>query len=219
MKQKILILDDDANSRKFLSTLLADEFELMAFPCSNQDPLKLIDTHQPILVILDSFILCKKIKSSALHTATPVMVLSSRNTASDIAEGLTLGAQDFMTKPFDHKELKLRVKTQIKNTLAVVQSKHIQVGDLEIDTEDRTARFKGVTLNLTLTEYDILRLLASRCGQTISRDEMMKSIWKNEAEEITDRTIDVHIRSLRKKVPELSNHIKSVYGVGYQYQE
>jgi DNA-binding response OmpR family regulator len=190
-----------------------------AHPCDVTDPFSLIREHQPALILADSFILCKKLKKDPIAAEIPLIVISSLNTASDVTEGLTLGAEDFLTKPFDPKELLLRIRTQIKTSLSIQQQKRIVRGGLEIDTNDRTASYRGKTLSLTITEYDILRLLASRSGETISREEMMKTIWKDSAAETTDRTIDVHIRSLRKKVPELAEHIKSVYGVGYLYQE
>lgn len=219
MKSSILVLDDDASTRKFLETLLGSEYQVQSYPCMNQDPVALVAKHHPSLILLDSFDLCKKLKSNPQSSPVPVIVLSSKNTKSDVAEGLTLGAEDFLTKPFDHKELVLRIKAHLKNVKAAQQMQFIRVGKLEIDTQDRTAKFEGAVLNLTITEYDILRLLASRVGAVVSREEIMKAIWKDSATETTDRTIDVHIRSLRKKVPQLEDHIKSVYGVGYQYWE
>lgn len=217
MKSKILILDDDANTRKFLETLLSSEYEVQSHPCSGQDPIALIGKFGPSCLIVDSFDHCRSIKGNATTSSIPLIVLSSRNTTSATAEGLTLGAEDFITKPFDHKELLLRIKSHLKNVKAVQQIQFIRVGSLEIDTMDRTAKFAGDLMNLTITEYDILRLLASKAGTVVSREEIMKVIWKDSATETTDRTIDVHIRSLRKKRAELAEHIKSVYGVGYQY--
>ncbi len=219
MKPTILIFDDQADSRKFLCALLEKDFMVSAHPCDVTDPFSLIREHQPALILADSFILCKKLKKDPIAAEIPLIVISSLNTASDVTEGFTLGAEDFLTKPFDPKELLLRIRAQIKTSLSIQQQKRIVRGGLEIDTNDRTASYRGKTLSLTITEYDILRLLASRSGETISREEMMKTIWKDSAAETTDRTIDVHIRSLRKKVPELAEHIKSVYGVGYLYQE
>jgi DNA-binding response OmpR family regulator len=217
MKATILVFDDDANTRKFLEALLGNEFFVQSFSCENQNPIELVNKHQPSLVLLDSFDFCKRLKSDPSTSSTPVMVLSSKNKTSDVAEGLTLGAEDFLTKPFDHKELLLRIKSHLKNLKAVQQIQFVKVGKLEIDTVDRTAKYAGIMMNLTITEYDILRLLASKSGSVVSREDIMKAIWKDSATETTDRTIDVHIRSLRKKIPELADHIKSVYGVGYQY--
>jgi len=219
LKATILVFDDDSHSRAFFTALFENEFNIKCFPCFEHEPIGLIKAHQPALILIDSFVLCKKIKLDVASSGIPIFVISSRNTASDIAEGLALGAEDFLPKPFDHKELQLRVRSHIKKFLAGKDSHYIRIGKLEIDTNDRTAKYENEIMSLTITEYDILRLLASRTGEVISREEIMKSIWKDSAAEITDRTIDVHIRSLRKKVPKLSVHIKSVYGVGYQYQE
>jgi DNA-binding response OmpR family regulator len=219
MKSTILILDDDAGTRKFLETLFASEFQIHSYSCANQDPITLANKYQPSIILVDSFDFCKKLKSNGSTQSIPVMVLSSRNKPSDISEGLTLGADDFLTKPFDHKELQFRIRSHLKSAKAVHNIQFVKVGMLEIDTMDRSAKYAGNPMNLTITEYDILRLLASRVGSVVSREEIMKAIWKDEATDTTDRTIDVHIRSLRKKIPELAEHIRSVYGVGYQYWE
>ena len=217
MKSTILVLDDDVSTRKFLETLLSPEYQVRAFPCVNQDPTALINIHQPSCILVDSFDVCKTIKSNPTAASIPLIVLSSKNTSSDVSEGLTLGAEDLITKPFDHKELLIRIKSHIKNVKAVQQIQFVRVGKLEIDTMDRSAKYAGVLMNLTITEYDILRLLASKVGAVVSREEIMKVIWKDSATETTDRTIDVHIRSLRKKIPAMNAHIQSVYGVGYKY--
>jgi two-component system alkaline phosphatase synthesis response regulator PhoP len=110
--------------------------------------------------------------------------------------------------------------TRIKSRLLrsrVYTSPKVKVGKLEIDPINRTANYDEQPIPLTLTEYDILRLLASRNGVVVSRSEIMKEIWKDSAPATTDRTIDVHIRSLRKKIPEMNVHIQSVYGIGYKY--
>jgi len=217
MKSTILVLDDDVSTRKFLETLLLPEYLIRAFPCQQQDPIALINIHQPSCILVDSFDFCKLIKGNLATASIPLIVISSKNKSSDVTEGLTLGAEDFITKPFDHKELLIRIKSHIKNVKTAQQIQFVRVGKLDIDTMDRSAKYAGVLMNLTITEYDILRLLASRVGAVVSREEIMKVIWKDSATETTDRTIDVHIRSLRKKIPELAEHIKSVYGVGYQY--
>ena len=219
MSANILVFDDDAGTRKFLETLLHSEYKVQAFPCFDQNPIDLVIKHQPSLILIDSFDFCKMIKANPVTSGIPVIVLSSKNKASDVSIGLTLGAEDFLTKPFDHKELILRIKSHLKNAKAVQSIQFVKVGKLEIDTLERTASYAGIVMNLTITEYDILRLLASKVGAVVSREEIMKVIWKDTATETTDRTIDVHIRSLRKKIPELEEHIKSVYGVGYQYWE
>jgi len=219
MKQTILVLDNDPGSRSFLEKLLGNEFNMRVFSCDEEDPRILIRNHAPALILIDSFVICKSLKSDPSTAGIPVIVLSSRNNASDVKEGLSLGAEDLITKPFDPKELLLRIRTHLKMVLAPDQLRFIRVGPLEIDTSDRAAKFNGTEITLTITEYDILRLLASKKGVVVSRDEIMKLIWKDSAPETTDRTIDVHIRSLRKKVPAFSKHIKSVYGVGYQYVE
>lgn len=219
MKPLILILDDDTQTIKFLQVLLTQDYSILSFPCKNQNPVELIGQHKPACVLVDSFSHCKAIKTHPSTASTPVIVLSSQNKSADIAEGLNLGAEDFITKPFDPKELQLRIRSHLKTVQSAMEAKTLKVGPLELDNLERTATYSGKILPLTLTEFDILRLLVSRKGKVVSREEIMKVIWKESASETTDRTIDVHIRALRKKSPELTRHILSVYGVGYQYVE
>ena len=128
-----------------------------------------------------------------------------------------MGADDYLPKPFDHKELLVRIKSRLNRANVNAISPFSKVGLLSIDSSARTVSYNGVAADLTLTEYDILRLLATRNGVVVSREEIMKEIWRDSAMQTSDRTIDVHIRSLRKKIPELNTHIQSVYGIGYKY--
>jgi DNA-binding response OmpR family regulator len=93
------------------------------------------------------------------------------------------------------------------------------VGDLKIDQAKREVSFAGKTVQLTLTEFDILRFLVGRAGTVVSREEILKEVWKDQSGETNDRTIDVHIRALRRKLPALTKHIISIYGVGYRYEK
>jgi DNA-binding response OmpR family regulator len=93
------------------------------------------------------------------------------------------------------------------------------VGELRIDPGKRVTTFEGKEIELTLTEFDILRLLAAKVGSVISREDILKEVWKDQSGKTNDRTIDVHIRALRKKIPALTKHIISIYGVGYKYEK
>jgi len=222
MKSKILVIEDNADTRRFLQVMLSREFEVSVAQ-DGMEGITLARSIQPALIVLDvvmpslnGYDTCKKLKSDPETQSIPVIFLSGKNTTTEITYGLSMGADDYLPKPFDHKELLARIKSRLARS-ETTPSPKVKVGKLEIDTVNRIANYDEAPISLTLTEYDILRLLAARNGVVVSREEIMKEIWKDSATGTTDRTIDVHIRSLRKKIPAMSEHIQSVYGVGYKY--
>src|SRR5690606_6337959 len=120
--------------------------------------------------------------------------------------------------PFDYKELTARIRARLRQA-GESTAQPIQLGDLRIDPTRREVTFAGKRAQLTLTEFDILRCLAAKAGGVVSRDDILREVWADEAGKTNDRTIDVHIRALRKKIPALTKHIISIYGVGYKYEK
>ncbi|MBC7397529.1 MAG: response regulator transcription factor [Bdellovibrionales bacterium] len=222
MKSKILVIEDNADTRRFLQVMLGREFEV-SIAQDGAHGIELAKSFQPELIVIDvvmpvlnGYDTCKKLKDDPDTKDIPVIFLSGKNTTAEITYGLSMGADDYLPKPFDHKELLARIKSRLTRAYNSPSPK-VKVGKLEVDTVNRIATYDGEIINLTLTEYDILRLLASRNGVVVSREDIMKEIWRDTATQTTDRTIDVHIRSLRKKMPAMNAHIQSVYGVGYKY--
>ncbi|MBI3556510.1 MAG: response regulator transcription factor, partial [Deltaproteobacteria bacterium] len=125
----------------------------------------------------------------------------------------------YLAKPFDYKELVARIKVRLREK-ATYQSepKVLTHGDLKLVLDTRDTLFQGKPVELTQTEFDILRMLIQRIGQVVPRDQIIQEVWKTAQDTAQKRTIDVHIRALRKKIPALTRHIISVYGVGYKYE-
>ena len=222
MRQKILVIEDNPDTRRFLQVMLAREFDVLVAE-NGLDGIAIARSRHPDLIVLDvimpvlnGYDTCKRLKADPETHSIPVIFLSGKNTTAEITYGLSMGAEDYLPKPFDHRELMTRIKSRLLRSRLPISPK-VKVGKLEIDPINRTANYDDQPVPLTLTEYDILRLLASRNGVVVSRTEIMKEIWKDSAPATTDRTIDVHIRSLRKKIPEMNVHIQSVYGIGYKY--
>ena len=222
MKSKILVIEDNADTRRFLQVMLSREFEV-SIAQDGAHGIELAKSFQPELIVMDvvmpvmnGYDTCKRLKEDTDTKDIPVIFLSGKNTTAEITYGLSMGADDYLPKPFDHKELLARIKSRITRAQNSPAPK-VKVGKLEVDTVNRIAIYENEVISLTLTEYDILRLLASRFGVVVSREDIMKEIWRDTATQTTDRTIDVHIRSLRKKIPAMNAHIQSVYGVGYKY--
>lgn len=223
-KHRILIIEDNADTRRFLEAMLAKEFDIITAEnavigidyARNKAPdLILLDIMLPILSGYDA---CSLLKKDEKTKRIPVIFLSAKNSSSDITQGLSTGADDYVAKPFDYKELLARVKARLRvETDTTAQP--FQIGDLRIDPANREVAFGGKKAVLTLTEFDILRCLATRTGNVVSREDILKEVWRDDSGKTNDRTIDVHIRALRRKIPALTKHIISIYGVGYRYEK
>lgn len=223
-KARILVIEDNQDTRQFLSTVLAREFEVMCtenavlgidFARNKRPDLIVLDIMLPIL---NGFDACNLLKRDEATKNIPIIFLSAKNTVTDITQGLGIGADDYLAKPFDYKELVARIKVRLREkAIYLSEPKILTHGDLKLVLDTRDASFQGRNVELTTTEFDILRMLIQRIGQVVPRDQIIKEVWKDDASS-KKRTIDVHIRALRKKIPELTRHVISVYGVGYKYE-
>ena len=223
-KPRILIIEDNIDTRRFLETMLIKQYEVITAEnavigidyARNRAPdLILLDIMLPILSGYDA---CSLLKKDERTRHIPIIFLSAKNSVPDITHGLTTGADDYIPKPFDYKELVARIQTRLRKS-SESTAQPIQIGDLRIDPSSRDVSFGGKRATLTLTEFDILRCLASKAGSVVSRDDILKEVWKDQSPKTNDRTIDVHIRALRRKIPALTKHIISIYGVGYKYEK
>lgn len=219
-----MIIEDNADTRRFLEAMLSKEFEVITAEngvigidyARNKAPdLILLDIMLPILSGYDA---CSLLKKDEKTKRIPIIFLSAKNSVTDITQGLTTGADDYIPKPFDYKELLARIRARLRKT-AESAAQPIQVGDLKIDPANREVLFSGKRAQLTLTEFDILRCLAAKAGAVVSREDILKEVWRDDFDKTNDRTIDVHIRALRRKIPPLTKHIISIYGVGYKYEK
>lgn len=175
---------------------------------------------QPTLIILDSELpdgngveFCRWLRQQQ----TLVLMLSARNTESDIVEGLRAGADDYLTKPFGMQEFLARVEALTRRRIAILPPASLDYGDLQIDLVHRRVRFKGDLIELTPQEFSLLYVLAQASGMPLSRLELLQRAWPDAID--NPRTVDTHILSLRKKVetdPRQPNLIQTVRNVGYR---
>ena len=224
-KSKILVIEDSEDTRLFLEKILIREFEVIVAA----DAVLGIDfarNQTPDLIVLDimlphlsGFDACQMLKKDERTKKIPIIFLSAKSKIADITNGLGLGADDFIPKPFDYKELMARIHARLR---AVQENSGtgeiLQIGDLSIDPANRIVKYRSRNYDLTLTEFDILRKLAGAAGAVVSRKEIIDAVKQNSKKPINDRTIDVHIRAIRKKIPEMQKHLISVYGSGYRYE-
>jgi two-component system alkaline phosphatase synthesis response regulator PhoP len=221
--QKILVIEDNEDTRRFLLQVLGKEYEVILAEnavigidyARNQTPdLILLDIMLPHLSGIDA---CQLLKQDEKTANIPVIFLSAKSSISDITKGLDIGGDDYIPKPFDHKELLSRIHARLRVKKGGSGAEPILIGDLRIEPLERGVKYKNKRIDLTLTEFDILCCLVSSIGEVVSRKKIIDAVWDGSKKNINNRTIDVHIRSIRKKIPDISRHLNSVYGVGYRY--
>ncbi len=223
-KAKVLVIEDNEDTRRFLQKILSADYQV--FLADNAVAgIEIARKEQPALLILDIMLphlsgldACRLLKKDERTAKIPIIFLSAKGSVTDITSGLDIGADDYLPKPFDYKELLARVQARLRNVEQLAQAQEIVIqGDLRIEPAARKVTWKGKAVELTLTEFDILRCLASRAGENVSRKDIIESVRNEDRKDISERTIDVHIRALRKKIPDLTKHLSSVYGVGYRF--
>jgi len=222
----ILVVDDDPEIRDVIHVYLRNEGHAVLEAADGADALDALARHQVDLVILDVMMprmdgikACMRIREKS---AVPIIMLSAKEGDIDKIMGLTTGADDYVTKPFNPMELIARVKAQLRrqNMLTVKDARQdsITIRELAIDATKHLVSIRGQEVQLTPLEFSILNLLASRPGQVFSADTIYESVWK-ERIGYSDNTVMVHIRNLREKLelnPKKPEYIKTVWGVGYK---
>ena len=227
-KTKLLIMDDRPHQQKLLRDLLGhspDGFEVFTHS-SALEGLDWVRSHQPQVILLNpampvinGFDLCRLIKKDErTRKAVIVFVAHQKPSPSDIAHAFGQGADDFISTPLAADELLARIRARLKKP-EPLSTDPIQLGSLTLVPISREAQFHGKKAKLTGTEFNILKCLAENPNTVISRDEILKSVWKENSGSVTSRTIDVHIRAIRRKIPPISKWITSTYGVGYKFAE
>ncbi len=222
MNKRILIIEDESKIIRLLELYLEKENFTIFTAQDGLRGLEIFQNKKPDLVILDLMIpekdgisVLKKIRQ---NNKTPIIILSSKDEETDKIIGLELGADDYVTKPFSPQELVARVKTVLRRFQeSDIDSQIYQVKSLKVDPQRFEVKQDGQEINLTLREFDLLLALIKRPGVVYSRTELLDIVYANEAAEVYDRTIDVHISNLRKKLKDHSQElIATIKGVGYK---
>jgi DNA-binding response OmpR family regulator len=172
---------------------------------------------------IDGLDVCKFLKNNPQTSHIPIIMLTAKGEETDIVLGLELGADDYITKPFKIRELLARVKAVLRRTknnipLSFKEKEIIKFNDLVIDSIKHQVTIKNQLLNLTSTEFKLLKFLASRPGKVFTREQLLNQVWAEDSF-IVDRAVDVHIRRLRQKLLTASDYIITIRGVGYRFKE
>jgi DNA-binding response OmpR family regulator len=227
-KQKILIVDDDENIAELIALYLTKECFDTRIVNDGESALSVYETYEPNLILLDLMLpgidgyqVCREIRSK---NPTPIIMLSAKGEVFDKVLGLELGADDYMEKPFDSKELVARVKAVLRRCqhsaapAPTSDTKVVEYPDLIISLNDYSVLYNGQYLDMPPKEIELLFFLASQPNQVFSREQLLDHIWGYEYAGDT-RTVDVHIKRLREKINDhRSWRLHTVWGVGYKFE-
>lgn len=232
-KQKILIVDDDENIAELISLYLTKECFETSIVYDGESALEAVKTFAPNLILLDLMLpgidgyqVCREVRASS---QVPIIMLSAKGEIFDKVLGLELGADDYMEKPFDSKELVARVKAVLRrykpapasaqeNTAPASKIKIAEYPDLTINLTNYSVVYKGKTVEMPPKELELLYFLASSPNQVFTREQLLDQIWGYEYIGDT-RTVDVHIKRLREKIRDHESwRLSTVWGIGYKFE-
>ena len=205
-------------------TLTAVGYESEGF-ATGEEMFKALEKTSPQLIMLDIMLpdedglaILKKLKSDPMTEDIPVIMATAKGTEYDKVVGLDLGADDYLAKPFGMMEMISRVKAVLRRSAPKEKTDLLRMGKLELDEKRHTVSVDGTQVQLTLKEYELLRVFMKNPGIVFSRDSLLSIVWGiNFIGE--SRTVDVHIGTLRTKIGECGNYIETVRGVGYKMEE
>lgn len=221
----IYCIEDDNGIRDLIVyTLTASGFEAKGFADSSEF-WTAVKQEIPTLILLDVMLpnedgisILKKIRSDNRTADIPVIMETAKETEYDKVVALDLGADDYLTKPFGMMEMVSRVRAVLRRSSKEDKKQDLKLNDLEIDTAKHIVYANGEEINLTLKEYDLLKLFMENIGRAFTRDQLLSSVWGTEYVGET-RTVDVHIGTLRTKLGKCGDYIKTVRGVGYRMED
>jgi DNA-binding response OmpR family regulator len=222
---RILVVEDDAAILRGLADNLAFESHEVLTATDGEVACSLIRERKPDLIILDLMLprlsgyeVCRRVRAEGV--TTPIVMLTARNEEADRVLGLDLGADDYVSKPFSVRELMARVRALLRRVQASRPAPdELRFDDVVVDFRRYEARRGAAVLEMTRKEFGVLRYLASRGGEVVTRDELLNEVWGYEATPTT-RTVDNHIASLRAKLeqnPAQPRHLQTVHGIGYKW--
>ncbi|NJK89745.1 MAG: response regulator [Myxococcales bacterium] len=220
--KKLLVVDDDERLRSLLSEYLGGRgFDVVSVG-TGEEALEAARRHAVDLVILDlmlpgadGFSVCRRLRATS---NLPIIMLTARGDETDRIVGLELGADDYLPKPFNPRELLARVQAVLRRSLdSASKPAVLKVGPLTVDTARRVARLGEDEVDLTSTEFDLLRTLVAQAGEVVAREHLMEAARGSEFASF-DRSVDVHVSHIRRKLgddPKRPRWIKTVRGIGY----
>jgi two-component system alkaline phosphatase synthesis response regulator PhoP len=229
-EKRILVVDDDHEVVRLMRGYLEQSGYTVLVAYNGQTAMHIIRRERPDLVLLDLMLpdlsgweITRSVRVDPVLKHTPIIVLTARVNDADKIVGLELGADDYVTKPYNPREVVSRVRARLRiqdGVYEAAQQKILRLGGLQIDLGRRETHVDGRAVSLTATEFDILRILMEQAGYVLTRNELIREALGSDFLGI-DRTLDSHIRNLRQKIeadPKNPLYIRTVYGVGYRLE-
>ncbi|MBI5600642.1 MAG: response regulator transcription factor [Gemmatimonadetes bacterium] len=222
-RERILVVDDEADIVALVVYHLAKEGYRVSSASSGTDALETARRERPALIVLDlmlpglsGFDVLEQLRADAATAGIAVLMLTARKEEPDRIKGLSLGADDYLTKPFSPQELVLRVRAILRRSAAASAAGDLlTIGALAIDRAAHTVTVRGREVELTPTEFKLLLLLAERRGRVQGRAQLLEHVWEA-APDIQTRTVDMHVQRLRAKLESAGDLIETVRGFGYR---
>jgi len=225
-KKTILAIDDEKDLIELVRYNLEKEGFQVSDARDGESGLALAIQKNPDIVLVDLMLpgidgleVCRRLKSNTRTAAIPLIILTAKSSESDRVVGLELGADDYVVKPFSPRELVARIRALLRRTTGQAESTaRIRRGDLLIDLDRREVTYAEIPIELTATEFRLLHFLAAHPGHVFTRGELIDNVLGRDIA-VLDRTIDVHIMALRRKLGNRGDCVETVRGFGYRFQE
>lgn len=226
-KEKILVIEDEEDIQELLAYNLSREGYQVLPAVNGEEGLRLAKNKLPDLILLDLMLpgmdgleICRQLKKEPKTQSIPVLMLTAKSGEADIVTGLEMGADDYLPKPFSPRVLLARIRTVLRRKKNPGESaaEILKIHDLVIDPGRHQVTVKNKPVDLTITEFRLLSLLAGRPGWVFSRYQIVDGI-KGEDYPVTERAVDVQVVGLRRKLGQAGGYIETVRGVGYRFKE
>ena len=225
MKERILAVDDDAAILELVSDVLSEQGMAVKTALSGEEALELLERESFDLVLLDIMMkgvsgleVCRRIRDTV---SCPILFLSAKNDVKDIVQGLGLGADDYLTKPFALEELAARVQAHLRAQARKQRPQTgpgrapIRIGEISLDPEQRRVTRGSEPVELSTREFDLLAYLMDNAGRTLSRERIFRDVWQTEYGDVG--TVAINIKNLRAKLDPEWAYIKTIWGSGYRF--
>lgn len=226
-KEKILLVDDEEDILELVKYNLGKEGYRVSSATTGEDALRMVGEHPPDVILLDLMLpgmdgleVCRQLRNNPNTSDIPIIMLTAKGEDADVVTGLELGSDDYVTKPFSPRVLLARIRAVLrrKEQAEPEDVSVVRIHDIVINPARHEVLVEGRPTILTATEFRILQFLVRRPGWVFSRDQIINAV-RGEDYPVTDRSVDVQIVGLRKKLGEAGNWIETVRGVGYRFKE
>ena len=219
-KRKVLIVDDEADNRELIEHILCDRFKVLSAP-DGEEGLRVARVELPDLILLDitmpkldGIAVCEALRSNEATKHIPVIMLTASSDSERRIQSFMTGADDFLSKPFRPQELIARILSKLRRVEERTgKEETLECGNLKLDTRKIEVTIDGKVIVMSVLEFNLLKCFVLNRDRVMSRERILESVWRDSV--VSDRTVDTHIVSLRKKLTDFDHGISTVYGAGY----